>query len=69
MTALIREEQPSQFAVDDFFFHAHQFVSVKGEIGGILVRSSIDGFFSRQVVPLLAGDLAASAGRTQGCIN
>jgi hypothetical protein len=68
MPALIREKEPIELAVDDLLTHAHQFVGVKGEIGGILVRTPVDGIFSRQIMPLLAGYLASPAGRAQGRI-
>ena len=61
MTALFRKKQPLQFTVDDLLVHANQLVSIKGEILRILVRAEILGFFRRQIVPLLAGDLAPSA--------
>ena len=65
MAALFRKKQPFQFAVDDLFAHANQLVGIKGEILRILVRAEVLGLFRRQIVPLLAGDLASSATHAQ----
>jgi hypothetical protein len=69
MPALIREKQPLELIVNDLFPHPDKLVRKKGEILGILMTPHVFGFFSRQVMPLLARNLAAPARRTNGCID
>jgi hypothetical protein len=67
--ALFGEKQPFQLSVDHLFSHPDKFIGIKGDVWWILVTSPIRGFLCGQVVPLFAGNLAASAGSTNRRIN
>ena len=70
MAALFREEIPAHHAV---FVHivveSDDFVVIRVQIRRILMRTGLLGFIGRQIMPVLAGELAAAAGRAPGRIN
>jgi hypothetical protein len=67
MTALLTEKIPVRFAITVCTFgKAHHLERVSGKILRILVTSYVPGLGAGQLVPLLAGYLAATASRTLG---
>jgi hypothetical protein len=68
VSALVRKEVPFELAPGDHLPKTYQFEGTEGEICWVLVAAPIEGFGGRQLVPLLAGNLAASTGRTPGCV-
>jgi hypothetical protein len=69
MSTLVREEIPLRLSPCHFYLiEPHQFECRDGEIRWILVVSSLEGFGSRVFIPLLAGNLTASASSTLYCI-
>ena len=62
--ALVWKKQPFELPADDRLVHPDQLVGIKGEIGRILVSPTVGRFFCGKIMPRLAGDLAAPAGRT-----
>jgi hypothetical protein len=63
MPALIREEIPGWLIPGDLI-ESNKFPGIEGQIRRILVTSPIDRLFCCFLIPLLAGNLATSAGRT-----
>jgi hypothetical protein len=60
--ALVREEIPFGFSSWDFhLIESDQFKCCSGKVRWILMISSLVGFGSRILVPLLAGNLTSSA--------
>jgi len=68
MTALIREEIPGRF-IPGGFIESNQLPGIVRQIRRVLVASPIDRLFCRSLIPLLAGDLTASASGTFRCID
>jgi len=66
--ALVREKVPSELALGHRLPEPYQLEGSEGEICWVLVATPIDGLGGRQFVPFFAGYLAASAGRTFGCV-
>jgi hypothetical protein len=68
MTALIREEIPGRLIPGDFI-ESNQFPGMVGQVRRVLVTSPIHRLFCHFLVPLLAGNLTASASGTFRCID
>ena len=65
VSTLVGKEIPHGFVVRSFMFlESNQFKRVEREIFRVLHASPVDGLCGRRLVPLLAGDLAAPARRT-----
>jgi hypothetical protein len=65
MPALFRKEKPLQLSAQHLFTHSNQFIGIEGEILWIFVSSPVLCFLGREIMPLLAGDLASSARHAQ----
>jgi hypothetical protein len=68
MPALVREEIPLDLAPANHLSESCQLKGTEGEICWVLVAPPISGLGGRQLVPLFAGNLAASASRTLGSV-
>jgi hypothetical protein len=68
MPALIREKQPFKTVIHHFFIHPDKLIGERGKILRVLITPYVYCFFSRQVMPLLACNLASSAGGTNSGI-
>jgi hypothetical protein len=66
MPTLVREKIPVHLAPRKHLTESHQFKGVEGEICWILEATPVVGLSRRQFIPLLAGHLTATAGRTFG---
>jgi hypothetical protein len=66
--ALIREEVPLDLAPGIHLSEPYQLKGTEGEICWVLEAPPITGLGGRQLVPLFAGHLAASASRTLGSV-
>lgn len=69
MPALILKKIPGKPPFQNYLAEPDKFKGIKGEISWILVAPPIMRLCSREFVPLLAGNLAAAAGRTPRGIN
>lgn len=68
MPTLVRKEVPVELAPGNHLSEPYQLEGTEGEICWILEATPIKGLGGRQFVPFFAGYLAASAGRTFGCV-
>jgi hypothetical protein len=68
VSTLIREKIPVELAPRHHLPEPYQLEGTEGEICWVLVATPIESLGGRQFVPFLAGYLAASAGRTFGCV-
>jgi hypothetical protein len=66
--ALVGEKVPPELAPRHHLPEPYQLEGIEGEICWILVATPIEGLGRLPLVPFLAGYLAASAGRTFGCV-
>jgi hypothetical protein len=66
--ALVGEKVPVELASGHHLPEPYQLEGTEGEICWVLVATPIKGPGGRQFVPFFAGYLAASAGRTFGCV-
>jgi hypothetical protein len=66
--ALVGEKVPVELAPGPQLPEPYQLEGTEGEICWVLEATPIEGLGGRQFVPFFAGYLAASAGRTFGCV-
>jgi hypothetical protein len=66
--ALVGEKVPIELAPGPQLPEPYQLEGTEGEICWVLEATPIEGLGGRQFVPFFAGYLAASAGRTFGCV-
>jgi hypothetical protein len=65
---LVGEKVPVELAPGPQLPEPYQLEGTEGEICWVLEATPIEGLGGRQFVPFFAGYLAASAGRTFGCV-
>jgi len=65
---LVGEKVPVELTPGHHLPEPYQLEGTEGEICWVLVATPIEGLGGLQFVPFFAGYLAASAGRTFGCV-
>jgi len=71
VTALVREKVPPDLTVFKMLIESDELIVVCIQILRILMAAPfvLGGLVGRQLMPLLAGDLATATGGASGCIN